>query len=114
MVKHIRRRGVPGLVFLHIPNSSKMGGKRTKTGVPLEALRLKRMGFRKGASDLLLIWCARIFLLELKAPGNSATDEQRQFLADAGAQGAETAVATGLDAAIRQLETWGLLRGAAQ
>jgi hypothetical protein len=110
-VEHIRRRGVPGLVFFHVPNSSKMGGKRTRTGVPLEAIRLKRLGFRKGVSDLVFIYCARIFILELKAPGNTPTKEQREFLADAAAQGATVAVATGLIEALRVLEGWMLLRG---
>lgn len=110
---HIRRRGVPGLVWFHVPNSSKMGGRRTRDGVPLEAIRLKRLGVSKGVSDLVFIWCARIFLLELKAGKNTATKEQRAFLADCAAQGATTAVATGIDEALRALEGWGLLCGRA-
>lgn len=111
MIDHVIARGVPGLVHFHVPNSSKLGGKRTKSGVPLEAIRLKKLGFRKGVSDLIFIWCARIFILELKAPGNRPTEEQWQFLNDCEAQGANTAVAAGLDAAIQQLESWNLLRG---
>lgn len=111
MVEHIKARGVLGLVYFHVPNSSKMGGKRTASGVPLEAIRLKRLGFRKGVSDLVLLYCGRFFVLELKAQGGRPSDAQRQFLSDAAAQGAETSVAVGLDAALHQLETWGLLRG---
>lgn len=114
VVDHIHARGVPGLVFFHVANSSKLGGKRTASGVPLEAIRLKRLGVRKGVSDLVFIWCARIFLLELKAGKNTATKEQRAFLADCAAQGATTAVATGIDEALRALEGWGLLRGGVQ
>lgn len=110
-VKQIHARGVPGLVHFHVPNSSKLGGKRTRDGVPLEAIRLKRLGFRKGVSDLFFLYSGRVFVLELKAPGRQPSKEQREFLADAAAQGAEVAVANGLDDAIRQLEIWGLLCG---
>lgn len=114
LLDQVRVRGVKGLVYLHIPNSSKLGGKRTRDGVPLEAIRLKRLGFRKGASDLLFLYCARVFFLELKTLGTYATKEQREFLADCEAQGANVAIAHGIDHAIRQLESWGLLRGQQQ
>lgn len=113
VVSHLQARGVPGLVFWHTPNSSKLGGKRTKDGVPLEAIRLKKMGFRAGVSDLVLIHSEKIFALELKAPGGRASSSQLEFIADMNRAGAFTCVCEGLDPALRTLEQWGLLRGAA-
>lgn len=75
VVSHLRSRGSRGLVFFHVPNSSKMGGKRTHDGVPLEAIRLKALGFRKGVSDLILLHEGCIFALELKAGKNTPTGD---------------------------------------
>src|SRR5215467_2588651 len=61
VLAHLRIRGVPGLFFLHIPN----GGLRLRS----EAARLKGLGTRAGAPDLILIHEGRVYGLELKAPG---------------------------------------------
>jgi len=103
VVQHLRQRGVPGLVFLHPAN----GGARK----PVEAAIFQSLGVRAGASDLLLWYANRSFALELKAPGGRPTRHKRQFLADMKAAGAHVAVAMGLDAALRTLEGWSLLRG---
>jgi hypothetical protein len=103
VVMHLRQRGVPGLVYLHPAN----GGARR----PTEAAVFQSLGVRAGASDLLLWHANRSFALELKAPGGRPTEAQRQFLADMKAAGAHVAIAMGLDAALRTLEDWHLLRG---
>lgn len=103
VVQHLRQRGVPGLVWLHVPN----GGKRK----PVEAAIFKGLGVRAGASDLLLWHGGKSFALELKAPGGRATENQLQFLSDIDKAGAFTCLAEGADAALRTLESWGLLRG---
>jgi len=100
---HLRRRGVPGLVWTHPPN----GGARSA----IEGALFKAMGARAGTSDFLLWHAGQSFALELKAEGGKATPEQTRFLADAELAGVKTCVAEGLDAAVRQLEAWGLLRG---
>jgi hypothetical protein len=107
---HLQRRGVPGLVFWHTPNGSKLGG-RTKDGHPLQALVFKRMGVRSGVSDIIAVHNGRIYALELKAPGGKVSENQLAFIADMEQAGAFTCVCEGLDRALRVLETWGLLTG---
>jgi hypothetical protein len=102
--QHIRLRGVPGLVAWHTPN----GGKRK----PIEAAIFKGLGVRSGVSDIIAFYKKQLFALELKSEGGRPTENQLEFLADMEAQGAFTAVATGIDQAIGTLETWGLLRPA--
>ena len=104
IIQHLRQRGTPGVVFIHVPN----GGKRP----PVEAAIFKGLGVRAGVSDLLLWHNAKSYALELKAKGGP-TDAQAQFLADMKNAGAFADVAVGLDAALRRLESWGLLRGRA-
>jgi hypothetical protein len=103
VVQHLRARGVPGLVFFHVPN----GGKRG----PVEAAIFKSLGVRAGVADLILFHAGKSFALELKADNGRPTAEQIEFLADIERAGAFTAMPRGLDAALATLETWGLLRG---
>lgn len=103
VVQHLRMRGAPGLVFVHVPN----GGKRK----PIEAAIFKGLGVRAGASDLLLWHNSRSYALELKAEGGRATEAQLQFISDMNAAGAFACTVEGLDRALKTLETWGLLKG---
>lgn len=102
IVQHIKARGVPGLVWFHVPN----GGSRNKT----EAAIFKAMGTRAGVSDLIFFHRSKFFCLELKAPGGRASEAQMNFLSEADAAGAYTAMPTGLDAALATLEAWGLIK----
>jgi len=102
VVEHLRIRGVKGLVFFHVPN----GGYRNKP----EAALFKAMGVRAGVSDLILVHGGKFFALELKAQGGRATEEQLAFIADIDREGAFTALATGVDAALATLEAWGLIK----
>ena len=113
VVQHLNARGVPGLVFWHTPNSSKLGGKRTRNGIPLAALRLKKLGLRAGVSDLILVHENKIFALELKSEDGRPTEEQLKFLTDIQNAGAYACVCHGADRALAVLEQWGLLRGKA-
>jgi hypothetical protein len=89
VIAHLRQGGVPGLVFIHVPN----GGKRE----PVEAAIFKGLGVRAGVSDLLLWHNAKSYALELKAKGGP-TAAQSQFLTMKNA-GAFADVAVGLDPA---------------
>jgi hypothetical protein len=106
VVQHLRARGVPGLVFIHVPN----GGYRP----PAEAAIFSGLGVRAGVSDLLLWHNGKSFALELKADGGRVTRGQREFLSDMESAGACTCLAEGLDRALKTLEAWGLLRGKMQ
>lgn len=110
VVAHLKQRGVLGLVFFHVPNSSKLGGKRTKDGIPLAAIRGKKLGVRAGVSDLILVHGGKIYALELKTNKGKPSESQLQFISDLTAQGAECFVAQGLDAALAVLKRWGLIR----
>ena len=105
VIQHLQTRGAPGLVYIHVPN----GGFRQ----PIEAAIFKGLGVRAGVSDLLLWHNAKSYVLELKAKGGP-TEAQSQFLADMRNAGAFADVAVGLEAALRKLESWGLLRGRVQ
>jgi hypothetical protein len=102
VVQHLRWRSAPGLVFLHPAN----GGWRSAT----EAAIFKGLGVQAGAPDLLLWRAGKSYGLELKAPGGRTTAAQAELLTALERAGAVTAIAQGLDAALRKLEEWGLLR----
>lgn len=104
VLAHIKSRGVPGLVCIHVPNAAKRN--------PRAAAALRGLGMRKGASDLLLWHGGRSFALELKAD-SEPSDDQLQFLHDMAIAGATVAVARGEKQALSFLEDWKLLRGVA-
>lgn len=111
IVQHLELRAVPGLVFWHTPNSSKLGGTRTKSGIPLAAIRMKRHGLRKGVSDLVFLRPDGIFFaLEIKTHGKKPSDEQHQFMADINAAGGYAAWTDSLDRALEILCAWSLIR----
>lgn len=113
VAEHLRARGEPGLVWWHTPNGMKLGGKRNSKGIAIQGARLKGLGARSGVSDIIAVHKGRIYCLELKAPGGTASDNQLKFLADMDKAGAYTCLAEGLDRALAVLEQWGLLRGQA-
>src|SRR5258707_1119859 len=104
VVKHLNLRGVSGLVYWHAPMGIHAASK-------MQGALAKSLGARKGVSDLVLVHKSKIYCLELKAPGGRATEEQLLFIADMERQGAFTAIATGIDQALKTLEIWALLRG---
>jgi hypothetical protein len=101
--QHLRARCAPGVFAFHPAN----GGYRT----PIEAAMLKGMGVVAGVPDVIAIHQGRVYGLELKAQGSKATPKQIATLATMQGAGATTAIAEGLDAALRWLEAHGLLRG---
>lgn len=108
LVDHLRLRTMPGVIFFAIPN----GGLRSKS----EAARLKRMGVRKGASDIgfILPPHGRAGMLECKSGKNTPTPEQEQFGAEVDAAGGLFAVAWNIDQALGILTAWGAIRPESQ
>ena len=102
VVSHLKARSMPGVFFFHPAN----GGRRTKA----EAGIFKALGVRAGVPDLIVVYRAQIFGLELKADSGRLTPIQRQALNDMEVAGARTAVARSLDEALVTLECWGVLR----
>ena len=105
VVAHLKARGVPRLVYLHPAN----GGARSA----VEGAILKSLGVVPGAPDLLLFHDGRSHAIELKADSGRVSESQAEMLRRIDQAGVITAVAIGLNNAIRQLEDWSLLRGRA-
>lgn len=106
VVEHLDQRGIKGLVYFHVPN----GGKRYGA----EGGIFKGQGVKAGVPDLILLHGGTCYALELKAKGRKPTVLQHLFHDRLRTAGAVVAVAEGLDAAVRQLEAWRLLRGTTQ
>ena len=101
--QHLKARKAPGTFAFHVPN----GGKRK----PIEAAILKGLGVTAGVPDIIAIRGGHAFGLELKADGGKPSEKQTATMAEMEKAGATVALAIGLDAAIHQLEEWGLLTG---
>jgi hypothetical protein len=99
---HLKARGTPGIFPWHTPN----GGWRSA----IEAAILKGCGVVPGIPDVLVLHKGTLYGLELKVGRGKPSDNQRMALHHLQQAGATVAVATGLDAALEQLEQWGLLR----
>ena len=103
VLAHLGRRGMPGLWWCHVPNGGYRGA--------IEAAIFKSLGVIAGVPDLLLIFSGKTYGLELKAakggrlsPAQIRTQEQMRQA------GAIVATVTGIDEALQQLESWGLLK----
>jgi hypothetical protein len=103
IVQHYRARAADGVFMFAVPN----GGFRR----PIEAATLKATGTVAGVPDTIWIKDGQVFALELKAPGGRATEAQLATIAAMEAAGAFCCIAETLDAALRILESWQLLRG---
>jgi hypothetical protein len=103
--QHLRARGAPGVFAFHPAN----GGFRK----PIEAAILKGLGVVAGVPDVIAIHEGRCYAMEIKAPGGRATPKQLEAIAAMEAAGAYCCIAEGLDAALRCLEFWQLLKGRA-
>jgi hypothetical protein len=101
--QHLRARKTPGTFAFHVPN----GGKRR----PIEAAIMKGLGVVAGTPDIIAIRDGHAFAMELKADDGRPTPKQIETMAAMDAAGASVALVKGLDAAIAQLEAWGLLIG---
>jgi hypothetical protein len=102
VLQHLRIRAPRDAFYFHPAN----GGLRS----PVEAAILNGLGVA-GVPDLVIIYQGRVFGLELKAEGGKPTDLQLEAHARMRTAGAEVATAVGLDQALRQLESWQLLKG---
>jgi hypothetical protein len=101
--RHLRVRPAPGVVAFHPAN----GGFRR----PAEARFFAGLGVVAGVPDIIAIKDGRTYALELKIERGRLTAAQQQTLERLQAAGAVTAVARGLDAAVRQLEAGALCEG---
>ena len=103
IIAHLKARAAPGTFYFSIPN----GGWRS----PIEAAIMKSTGTIAGVPDLCFIREGRAYFLELKSETGRASEQQLAAIAALNQAGAFACIASGLDAALRVLEGWGLLRG---
>jgi hypothetical protein len=105
VMAHFAARPAGDVFAFHVPNG---GGWSA-----IEAAILKGLGVKAGVPDIIAIKGGHSYALELKADGNKPTPTQSETMAAMQRAGATVAAAVGLDAALAQLEAWGLLRGRA-
>lgn len=100
----LKLTAVPGLVWSSVPNERRSSAR--------DGARLKRMGLRPGAADLIMsippngLYAA----LEIKSAKGRQSDAQKEFEHDVIASGGLYAVAYGVDEAIAVLKSWGAIR----
>src|SRR6516225_8864505 len=105
VVEHLRTHGVPGLVFLHPANNPRSAR---------DGARLKRLGARAGAFDLIMLHQGKAYALEIKRDNGRLTEEQDGFACDFNAAGGYAFVGYGLERCLKILKTWGLVKGRLQ
>lgn len=110
VIRHLRKRGVKGLVFWHCPNGAFYGAGKNFKAKAIRGAALKRAGVLPGVSDICLFHKCKFFALELKAPPNTPTESQLKFISDINWNGGFGAVANSLDRALEILKAWGLIR----
>jgi len=102
LCNHLRWRAKPDCFWFAVPN----GGRRNA----VEASHLKDQGVRAGVPDLILIRGGKTYGLELKADQGRVSVAQEAVQIEMEIAGATVATAYGLDAALAQVEQWGLMR----
>ncbi len=102
VVQHLKVRGRKDCVWLHCPN----GGQRNKT----EAARFVGLGVKPGVPDIMIIMDGSVYGLELKSDTGRLSPAQRAMHEQMRTAGATVETTRGLDDAIGQLETWGVLK----
>lgn len=102
--EHLRARAWPRVFAFHPKNaSSDMRGRRRGVYAGL--------GVVPGVPDVIIVHAGRTFALELKADRGKLTAVQSEAMAMMTHAGVTCAVVWGLDAALEQLERWGVIRG---
>jgi hypothetical protein len=103
--EHFKIRSATGVFAFHPAN----GGYRR----PVEAKILKGQGVVSGVPDIVAVRSGQMYCLELKAKGGKLSDNQRAAHSLLVSAGAMVATVDNIDDALRQLESWKLLRGTA-
>lgn len=100
----------PKLVLYAIPN----GGSRTKTrikgkDVPLESIRMKREGVRKGIADLFLMVASKGYnglYIEMKTAKGTQSEEQKAFEKECLKYGYKYVICRSLDQFMRTINDY--------
>jgi hypothetical protein len=114
IAQHLEIRGAPNLVWFHVPQGNKLGGKISAKGIAIQGSINKGLGVKAGVSDLIFLHDAKFYALELKIDGQTPTEQQLEFIDRVNAAGGFATWCAGLDRALACLEAWGLLCGRSQ
>jgi len=93
--------------FFSVPGEA-MGQANTGSGIG-RMVRLKKMGLRPGAADLVFVKYGKAYFLEMKRPGEKQSENQKLFQIDAVRCGAMYAVADSFELAIKILRGWKII-----
>lgn len=86
----------PHYLIYSIPNSAKVAGKRTTTGINLHAVRLKKQGLRKGVPDLCIPMPRGNhsgLYIEMKVGRDKLSEAQKEIMTFLAEQGYKTVIA---------------------
>lgn len=101
VIQQLERFAPVGATWCHVPNGGKRGA--------VEAARMKGQGVMPGWPDLQIFYAGDGYFLELKTAKGRLSPSQKIRLFELDMAGQHTAVAYGLDDAIRILKEWGLI-----
>jgi hypothetical protein len=104
--QHLRQRPAPGVFAFH-PKNGGIHQRGRRRGINAG------LGVVSGVPDIIAIKQGSVYALELKADDGKPSAAQIATLQAMQAAGVTVALATGLNAAIRKIEEWGLVRGGA-
>ncbi len=104
--QHLRQRPAPGVFAFH-PKNGGVHQRGRARGINAG------LGVVSGVPDIIAIKQGSVYALELKADDGKPTAGQISTMQAMQDAGATVALATGLDAAIRKIEEWGLVTGRA-
>lgn len=102
--KHFRQRSAPGVFAFH-PKNGGIHQRGRRAGIN------SGLGVIPGVPDIIAIKAGQTYALELKTEKGKASPVQDDVLEKLGKAGAVVGIAHGLDAAVRWLESNGLLLG---
>jgi hypothetical protein len=96
------RWSLPDAVIHHSPNEVDMSGRQAARMVS----RARDLGMRPGWPDIEILWRGRFWTIEVKAPDNHPTRDQRECGTEIIAQGGRWGVARSVDDARRLIGQW--------
>lgn len=95
-----------GFIFFSIPNEA-LGKADSKAGIG-RMTRLKKMGLRPGAADIVIVKGGRAYFLEIKAAKGEQSASQILFEFGVYSAGAKYAVAHSFEEAKKIVEGWAI------
>jgi hypothetical protein len=107
---HLHLRGHKDLVAWHTPQGNLLGGRRSRSGMPIQGAINRALGVLPGVSDICIVHRGKFFALELKSRGRRPTEAQLEFMARINNAGGHATWTDDLDRALDILDAWGLFR----